>query len=360
MKRNKLFIGIVVLAFFNTAAKQPVSEKWIVTTIAGMPHHTGTIKDGTGKGAVFSGSMGFNAIDAVDNLYILDQLYLRILDNTTKVKTLYGGAVIDENGKTFNAANLPGKDGICTDDKGNIFISSSNDHAIYKISTDKTIALFAGQEGYGDNEDGNRLQAKFKYPKSMCMDKAGNMYVADIYSVRKISKEGVVTTLAGEVNGGDVKFKAGVGKNAVLLEIKAGIAVDSKGNVYVPQKGMSGAIAKISNTGEVTIFLGDLDADLPDMLNNGTDEHNGVGANARFMRINALAVDKDDNLVIAEETRVRKATPSGIVTTIAGTANKDFVDGKQAAFTNIQGISIDSKGNILVSDGACIRKISKQ
>lgn len=360
MKKTNFLISIAPLVSFVIAVKQPIIEKWTVTTVAGMPHNTGTIRDGTGTTAAFFGSMGFNTIDAADHLYILDQQYLRIMDNISKVTTLYGGEVIDENNKTFITPPLNGKDGICSDHKGNVYLANSNDHAIYKISVDKKVTLFAGQEGYGENTDGKLLQAAFKYPKSMCIDKNGNMYVADIYSIRKITTEGMVTTLAGEVNGGAGKFKAGVGKSAILLEIKGGIAVDSKGNVYVPQKGMGGAIAKISTTGEVSIFVGDLDAVPPDMLNNGTDEHNGTGTAARFIQINALSVDKDDNLIIAEETRVRKATPSGIVTTIAGTVNKGFVDGKQAAFTNIQGISIDSKGNILVSDGACIRRISRQ
>ena len=360
MKKIIFFTGIVALISFTTAARYPFIEKWTVTTVAGMPHTTGTIKDGTGTSVAFFGSMGFNAIDAADNLYILDQLYLRVMDNGAKVTTWFGGEAMDENNKTITTPSLVGKGGICTDDKGNIYITNHNDHAIYKISADKKVTLFAGLEGYRDNIDGPRQQAAFKYPRSICRDKTGNMYVADIFSIRKISTDGTVTTLAGEVEGGDGKFKAGVGKAAVLLEIRGGIAVDSKGNLYVPQNGMGGAIAKISTTGDVSIFVGDLDAVPPNMLNNGTDEHNGTGTAARFIRINALSVDKDDNLIVAEETRVRKVTPSGVVTTIAGTANKDFVDGKQAAFSDVQGISIDSKGNILVSDGACIRKISKQ
>lgn len=360
MRNAKFLVGIVVILSFTTAAKHPVVEKWTVTTIAGLPHNTGAIKDGTGASAAFWGSMGYNAVDANDNLYILDQQYLRLLDNTAKVKTLYGNEATDENGKAFISPAIPGNGGICIDSKDNIYLSNSNDHAIYKIDADKKVTLFAGTEGYGDNADGYRLEARFMRPKGLCMDKAGNMYVADIFSIRKIGADGMVTTLAGHVNGGDGRYKSGVGKAAVLLESKGGIAVDSKGNVYVPQNGMGGAIAKISTSGDVSIFAGDLDAVPPNMLNNGTDEHNGTGRAARFIRINALAVDKDDNLIVAEETRVRKVTPSGIVTTIAGTANKDFVDGKQAAFINIQGISIDSKGSILVSDGACIRKISKQ
>ncbi len=360
MKNVKFFIVIAALITVIAAAKRPFIEKWTVTTLAGTQDQTGIIKDGTGTSAAFFGSMGFNSIDAADNLYILDQLYLRVMDNGSKVTTLFGGEAIDENNKTITTPPLPGKGGICTDDNGNIYITNHNDHVIYKISADKKVTLFAGQEGFRNNIDGPRLQAAFKYPRSICRDKMGNMYVADIFSIRKISADGTVTTLAGEVEGGDGKFKAGVGKAAVLLEIRGGIAVDSKGNLYVPQNGMGGAIAKIATSGDVSIFVGDLDAVPPNMLNNGTDEHNGTGKAARFNRINALSVDKDDNLIVAEETRVRKVTPSGVVTTIAGTTNKDFVDGKQAAFGDIQGISIDSRGNILISDGACIRKISRQ
>ena len=80
------------------------------------------------------------------------------------------------------------------------------------------------------------------------------------------------------------------------------------------------------------------------------------------MRINALAVDKDDNLIIGENTRIRKATPNGIVTTIAGNETEDFRDavGTKAMFRYVAGRSIDNMGNIFVSDRFCIRKIAKQ
>ena len=88
----------------------------------------------------------------------------------------------------------------------------------------------------------------------------------------------------------------------------------------------------------------------------------GQGPTARFNAPLGLAIDKDDNLIIGEKTRVRKATPAGVVTTLAGNETADWRDaaGTKAMFRSINGLSIDSKGNILASDQYCIRKLSRQ
>ena len=205
--------------------------------------------------------------------------------------------------------------------------------------------------------DRNRLEAEFTYPRRLCIDKAGNIYVTTDYSVRKISADGKVTTMAGKPAQGD--FKPGSGKEATFREIKA-IAVDSKGNVYVAQNNNNGggsSIAKISPAGLVSVFVGDINQ----WEKEGVSP-DGIGKAARFMQINALTVDKNDNLLIGEKSRVRKVTPAGEVTTLAGNKTSDWRDavGAKAMFRNIGGLCIDSKGNILVSDQFCIRKMVKQ
>ncbi|MBL0152405.1 MAG: hypothetical protein IPP93_02520 [Chitinophagaceae bacterium] len=90
--------------------------------------------------------------------------------------------------------------------------------------------------------------------------------------------------------------------------------------------------------------------------------HDGTGKAARFLQIGALAIDKDDNLIVGEITRIRKVSPAGVVTTLAGSEEQDWRDaaGAKARFRSVKGLSVDAAGNIFVSDQYCIRKMVKQ
>jgi len=349
-----IIISVFIISAFTKKQKPPV-ETWSVTTIAGYSDKNSSI-DGKGQKACFTWELNNSALDANDNLYVIDQINLRKIDGETNVTTLFGSGVYDVDGNSLDVQPIPGKDGICTDKDNNLYLASNFGNMIYRIKPDKTVEPFAGDDGYKGKDDGDRLQAGFYGPTALCIDKAGNIYVADSYNslVRKISTTGKVTTIAGNGQIGD--FTTGTGKAAQFLEFRA-IAVDSKGNIYIPQNGRGSCVAKISPAGVVTNFVGDIDALTP----TGTN-HDATGKAARFMRINALAVDKDDNLIIGENTRVRKATPAGVVTTLAGSEEESWRDaaGAKARFNKVGGLSIDSKGNIYVSDQYCIRKMVKQ
>jgi sugar lactone lactonase YvrE len=357
MKKQLIITALAVAALSFTTLNKPAAETWTVTTIAGWEEDGKTI-DGKGPKAHFSSKVNASAIDANDNLYVLDEICLRKVDAETNVTTLFGIGATDADYNSINVPQIPGwpGSGLCMDKEGNWYVSSDNQHAIYKISPDKKATLFAGAQGYKGKDDGPRLEAEFYNPAALCMDKTGNIYVADAYNglVRKISVDGMVKTMAG--NGKTSDFKSGLAKDAQFGEVRS-IAVDSKGNVFVAQNGQRGCcVAKISPQGVVSNFVGDFDGLRPPGDNNGT------GKAAKFMRINALAIDANDNLIIGENTRVRKATPAGVVTTLAGNETQDWRDatGTKAMFRGIYGLSIDSKGNILVSDWFCIRKMTKQ
>lgn len=354
MKKIPVILTVALTAAAFTFKKLP-AEIWNVTTVAGWDDKN-FCKDGQGVSACFTWQVRNSAFDTDGNLYVIDQTNLRKVDKDMNVTTLYGVGVLDASGNSLEIKPLTGQDGICTDKDNNIYVSNRGTHMIYRIKPDGTVEPYAGDDGYKGKDDGDRLQAGFNGPTAMCIDKNGNIYVADTYnsSVRKISKEGKVTTLAGNGQIGD--FKTGNGKAAQFLEFRS-IAVDSKGNVFVAQNGRGSCVAKISPAGMVTNFVGDIDALTPTGAN-----HDGTGKAARFMLINALAVDKDDNLIIGEKSRVRKATPAGVVTTMAGNETDQWRDaaGTKAGFASIGGLSIDAAGNIFVSDQFCIRKMTKQ
>lgn len=353
-----VIVFAIIVASFSEIKNAVPLDTYMVTTLAGYSDN-GIKRDGKSEKACFGRYVGRSTTDAEGNLYVLDEGALRKVSPDGTVTTLFGDYVYDEQGS--NQLELPKlgyADGICMDKTGNIFISSGGNNSIKKIVDQKTIEIYAGNaEGYKGSDDGGAKDAEFNNPQGICMDKTGNMYVADAfnYKVRKISADGkTVTTLAGK---GEVDaFIPGTGKAAGFREFRS-IVVDSKGNVYISQDASptGSCIVKITPAGVVSIFAGALNR----VPGEGKD---GTGKAADFLRINALAIDADDNLYVGENYRVRKITPAGIVTTIAGIDEKGWRDaaGNKARFSSIKGLSTDTKGNIFASDEYCIRKISKQ
>jgi hypothetical protein len=373
-----LFIAALIFPSFKNKITMDNAEKYKVTNLAGSKY-SGQPIDGSGDKATFTSDLGNVTIDASRNLIVLDNSAIRTVSPKGTVNTLFGGNIFDINGNEKKVEEIPsdmwggraGIVGIVVDKKGAIYFCDPSARTINKINSDKTIEHFAG-DIYGSpdydkipNGDGDLKTVVLRGPMDMCMDKAGNIYLNDKFRmVRKISINGQVTTLAGKVfdtigqRAEEPVYKSGTGGNASLANI-GGIAVDSKGNVYVSQFAIN-CILKITPTGTVSTFAGD-----PSDTKGSTQD--GKGTAARFFKPSALACDANDNIYVGDKRRVRKITPDGMVTTIAGASEDDdytpaFLDGdgSVALFTNIHGIACDGAGNIYVTDEARVRKIVRQ
>ena len=216
------------------------------------------------------------------------------------------------------------------------------------------ITTLAGQVGVGGYADGAGTQAQFRLPNSVAVDSAGNVYVADTANntIRKITPNGVVSTLAGV--SGSHGSADGIGGNARFWA-PFGIAVDRSGNVYVADTG-NNTIRKITPNGVVSTLAG---------LAGHPGSKDGIGANARFRNPWGVAVDDAGNVFVADMSNdtIRKITPTGVVSTLAGQAGiSGSLDGvgTSAQFNNPFAIAVDSADNIYVSDSAndTIRKIT--
>ena len=185
----------------------------------------------------------------------------------------------------------------------------------------------------------------------MVGDAEGNIYSSDTYNcrIRKISKDGKVTTIAGS---GEVGFSNGTGTEA-QFHFPGGIAIDHQGNLFVADGG-NYRIRKITPGGQVSTFAG----------SGIQGESDGTSAAAEFMVLSDLVIDNNDNLYAIDKNRIRKITSQGIVSTIAGDKNSGFKDGAGAfaLFSSPSGLGIDVQGNIYVADthNNRIRKISFQ
>jgi sugar lactone lactonase YvrE len=214
-----------------------------------------------------------------------------------------------------------------------------------------TFTTLAGKAGVSGNADGQGAAATFSFSTYVAMDTAGNLYVSDSGNneIRKVTPAGAVTTLAGSPGpsglGGNVN---GTG-TAALFDNMSGIAVDKSGNVYVADHN-NYLIRKISPAGVVTTFAGNTAEVLA-----GAGGMDGTGTAATFDDLQGLAVDSSGNLAIADgRANIRTATPAAVVSTLAGSLN--HVAGSQdglganALFNYPGGVAVDGGGNIYVAD----------
>jgi serine/threonine protein kinase/sugar lactone lactonase YvrE len=240
--------------------------------------------------------------------------------------------------------------GAAVDTAGNVYVADS--YTIRKISPSGEVTTLAGLAGYPGTDEGEGNNARFSFPSGLAVDRAGNVYVADRYVIRKITPAGWVTTLAG--TKGHAGLVDGQGANARFSDREKGLAVDAAGNIYVADA-FNHAIRKISPDGTVTTLAGSMRAGAED----------GAGAQASFSRPMGITVDGSGTVYVADTLNdtIRKITPDGTVSTLAGAAgragNADGA-GNLAQFNSPVGIVADSKGNLYVADkgNGSIRKVT--
>jgi sugar lactone lactonase YvrE len=180
----------------------------------------------------------------------------------------------------------------------------------------------------------------FWRPHGITIDAAGNLYVAETNNsrIRKVTPKGEVSTLAGSEMG----FADGSGSDARFY-IPEGIAIDATGNLYVADT-YNNRIRKVTPKGKVSTLAGSGEEGFAD----------GQGNTAQFNRPSGIAIDAAGNLYVADfwNSRIRKITVKGEVSTLAGSDEEGLADGQgsSARFDGPSGITIDAAGNLYVTD----------
>jgi sugar lactone lactonase YvrE len=244
--------------------------------------------------------------------------------------------------------------GVAVDAKGNVYVADRSDDTIRMIAGGGTITILAGSPGASGSADGTGSAARFNVPQGIAVDGSGNVYVGD-------SGNGTVRkiTSAGVVTTlagtpGATGSADGTG-GAASFDLPCGLAVDASGNVYVADAANQ-TIRKITPAGVVTTLAG-----TPGV----TGSADGTGGAASFDDPFFVAVDASGSVYVADNANctIRKVTASGAVTTLAGSPGaKGLVDGTggTARFNYPIGIAVDAAGNVYVSEQAnqTIRRIS--
>lgn len=335
--------------------------------------------DGQLENANFGDLWGI-AVDAKGALLIADgsNNCIRKVENGI-VTTIAGSEIGYLDGKgTTPRFNEPY--GIACDSKGIIYISDKYNHVIRRINKDGEVKLFAGSvKGY---QDGNSLNSKFYSPKGLAFNKKGDLLVVDSENkkIRSISKDGIVSTIS-------LSSKDANNSNDRLLNSPSGITLDSTGNIYVSDERNS-RVYKISTNGEISSFLngpfsptnininktGDLfliDNYSSRIFKNsnvfvGSERgfKDSIGTYALFCSPSGMAIDKDNNLIVADKhnQRIRKVKPNGVTETIAGSGSCMNNNSKnESSIISPAALTLDPNGNIFVIDegDGTIKKINQ-
>lgn len=236
---------------------------------------------------------------------------------------------------------ISGSRGLAADSAGNIYVADTQNNTVRKITAAAVVSTLAGygQSGVQGAVDGTGSTARFgNFFSSVAVGPAGELYAADTsnHTIRKISTGGTVGTFAG--TAGQTGSADGTG-SAARFSYPSGVAVDQTGTVYVADAG-NRTIRKISPAAVVSTWAG-----APGNPGIPTD---GVGPAASFNAPRHLAITSSGIVFVGDNDRLRRITPDGSVTTVAGSQGKDIPPPEPFGLSYrelISGVAVDSSGN---------------
>jgi Secretion system C-terminal sorting domain/Bacterial Ig domain/PKD-like domain/NHL repeat len=247
------------------------------------------------------------------------------------------------------AAELNYPSDIARDTAGNLFIADYGNHVIRVINRLGIISNFAGTGVSGYAGDGfHAYTALLAGPVAVCTDTFGNVFIADAVDsvIRKVNKNDTIFTFAG---GGTSSSDGAIAATSCKILQPEGVATDGLGNLYICDAGAN-KIRKVTPAGIITTIAG-----------TGVATFSGDGGPATAACLNyptKITVDNAGNILFADtyNNRIRKITPAGIISTVAGNGSLSYVtfgDGVAATASSLfypQGIATDNLGNIYIGD----------
>lgn len=342
-----MFLSILLMAVCFAQA-----PKFTISTVAGMGVSGFSGDGGQAAAATLSFPAGI-AFDSAGNMFIADSFNNRIrkVDANGAISTVAGtgsfGFSGDSGAATAAAFNRPY--GVAFDKAGNMYIADTHNDVVRKVAASGgTISTFAGRsvEGLG-GDGGPATGALLDTPTALALDAAGNLYIADTNNnrIRKVGTDGIISTFAG--SGGASSIGDGGPATSANLNRPEGIAID-QGNVYVADT-FSHRVRKISPDGIITTVAGN--------GSGGKQGDGGPATNASLYYPKGLAVDPlTGNLYIADSlnSRIRVVTPDGNIYTAAGNGGFDYQgDGGPATSAVLRfpwGLAVGADGKVYVAD----------
>jgi len=269
------------------------------------------------------------------------------------INTFAGNGSSTYNGDNIaaTAASVSFPQGVAIDASGNVYIAES-DNRVRKVDTSGNITTIAGTGVDATSGDGGlATAASVNAPSDVKVDRDGNVYICETggLRVRKINSAGIISTVAGGGSGSDYSGEGGPATSASIQPLA--IALDDSGNLYIAD--YSHRVLEVTPGGTISTVAGN--GTYQQEANSSNIGDGGPATQASVFLPRGLATDTNGNLYIAdyEYARVRKVTPAGIISTIAGGGTNAYLSGAAAtsvALNNPWGVTTDSEGNVYMTD----------
>jgi uncharacterized protein (TIGR03437 family) len=340
IRRCSLVLCLSLLGFSVARGQQ-----YTIQTLAGNGT-AGSVGDNGDPAAAQLNSPNAVALDSKGDLYIADTANQRIRKiSGNKISTFAGtgtiGPSVDKAAAT--AATFSSPSGLAFSPAGDLYIADTGNSVIRMISSGGTITTVAGvggQAGFG-GDDGVATSANLNGPTAVAVDSKGNFYIADNGNsrIRKVDTSGIITTFVGASGGSS-------GTNNKVAAPN-GLWFDAIGALYIADSGNQ-RVARFVPPSDFSNFAGTNAA--------GFSGDGGQAVRAQLNKPTSIATDAAGNFYVADtnNSRIRKITTGGIITTIAGKGggaySGDGGNATSAALNFPRGIAVSSNGTIYIAD----------
>lgn len=301
------------------------------------------------------------ALNSTGDLFITDTGDERIREVTTNgvINSIAGNGdfQVTPNGALATLAWLGGPDAVAVDASGNLYIADWNLNRIRKVTPSGVFSTIGGATA-GVAFNGSALTFYIEAPSALAFDPAGNLYVGETGYLTKIAPNGTLTIVAGNYLCNPEKTNPAPGvilATAINICQVYGVAADGQGNVYFTD---GNRLWKVLANGTISVVAGN--------VQYGSTGDGGTATSALLNSPTQIVMDPTGDIYIADygNNKVRKLSTAGVITTVAGNGTPGF-SGDGGLATNAElaypfGVALDSAGNLYISDlnNLRIRKVT--
>ncbi|MCX7172650.1 MAG: NHL repeat-containing protein [Proteobacteria bacterium] len=343
--------GDVYIADFGNSRVRKIEAKggWI-STVAGYGSTGGYTTDNVPATSAQLNAPAAVAVDTADTVYIVEfgkHRVRKVVGATIFAVAGTGTAGFAGDNALATSALMYNPSGMVVGADGLVYVADSGNNRIRKISADGIITSVAGNGSAGrySGDGGPAVSAQLDTPNAAVVDADGNLYVADTgnHRIRKVTTTGIISTIAGT---GVATYAAyGSSANQAFLNQPYSVAVDTAGNLYIADT-YNNLIRKVTTNGLITTIAG--------TGTGGYGGDNGSGLQAQLSYPMGISIDTSGKLYFADGPRIRKLASNGIISTVAGSSTLGYGgDNGAATFAKLNvpmGTAVDTYGNLYIAD----------